>query len=129
MKHKLFLKDDLEVFFLCYPDIFDTDLQMFFENIASQEKENIDYQLLSREIRTPPKMTFSFSQKHSNLSEFLTNVLENASLDKVRSLQVGFLDAFMNGIHVYKKIKGENSIADLYLDLLRNPKRNVYEFF
>ena len=34
-----YLKDDLEVFFLGYPDIFDSDLKKFFKNIASQEKE------------------------------------------------------------------------------------------
>ena len=33
-----YFKDDLEVFFLRYPDIFDSDLKYFFENIASQEK-------------------------------------------------------------------------------------------
>ena len=34
-----YLKDDLEVFFVGYPDSFDSDLKKFFENIASQEKE------------------------------------------------------------------------------------------
>ena len=33
-----YFKDDLEVFFLRYPNIFDSDLKYFFENIASQEK-------------------------------------------------------------------------------------------
>ena len=56
-------------------------------------------------------------------------MLENASLDKVRSLQVGFLDDLMNGFNVYKKIKGVNSAADLYLHLLGNPKRTVYDLF
>ena len=42
------LKDDLEVFFLGYPDIFDSDLKTTFKNIASQEKENINCKLLSR---------------------------------------------------------------------------------
>ena len=35
-----YLKDDLEVFFLGYPDIFDSDLKKFFEKIASEEKKN-----------------------------------------------------------------------------------------
>ena len=43
-----YLKDDLEVFFLGYPDIFDSDLKTTFKNIASQEKENINCKLLSR---------------------------------------------------------------------------------
>ena len=42
------LKDDLEVFFLGYPDIFDSDLKTTFKNIASQEKENINCKLHSR---------------------------------------------------------------------------------
>ena len=35
-----YLKDDLEVFFLGYPDIFDSDLKEFFENFASEEKKS-----------------------------------------------------------------------------------------
>ena len=38
-----YLEDDLEVFFLGYPGIFDSDLKEFFKNIASQVKQNIDY--------------------------------------------------------------------------------------
>ena len=41
------------MFFLGYPDTFDSDLKKFFENIEYQEKKNIDYKLLSREITTP----------------------------------------------------------------------------
>ena len=29
------------MFFLGYPDIFDSDLKIFFENIAPEEKKNI----------------------------------------------------------------------------------------
>ena len=61
--------------------------------------------------------------------DFLTTVLENASLDKVRSLLVGFLGDLMNGFNVYKKIKGIDSAADLYLYLLGNSKRTVYDLF
>ena len=35
-----YLKDDLEVFFLGYSDIFDSDLKEFFENFASEEKKS-----------------------------------------------------------------------------------------
>ena len=66
-----YLKDDLEVFFLGYPDIFDSDLKEFFENLSSERKKN-DYKLLSREITTPSRKTFSFLQKHGNLHNFLT---------------------------------------------------------
>ena len=124
-----YLKDDLEVFFLGYPDIFDSDLKKFFENIASEEKKNIDYKLLSREITTPSKKNFSFLQKHGNLYDFLTNVLENKSLDNVRLLQVRFLDDLMKRFNVYKKNKEANSATDLYLYLLGNLRRTVYDLF
>ena len=93
------------------------------------KKKKIDYKLLSREITTPSKRTFSFLQKHGNLYDFLTNVLENKSLDNVRLLQVRFLDDLMNGFNVYKKNKEANSAADLYLYLLGNSRRTVYDLF
>ena len=34
-----YLKDDLELFFFGYPDIFDSDSKKFFENIAPEEKK------------------------------------------------------------------------------------------
>ena len=68
-------------------------------------------------------------QKHGNLYDFLTNVLDNKSLDNVKLLQVGFLDDLMNGFNVYKKIKGANTAKDLYLYLLGNLKRTVYDLF
>ena len=68
-----YLKDDLEVFFLVCPDIFDPDLKKVFENIVPEEKTKIDYKLLSREITTLSKKTFSFLQKHGNLYDFMTN--------------------------------------------------------
>ena len=43
-----YLEDDLEVFFLGCPDVFDLDLKEFFENIASEEKQSIGYKLLLR---------------------------------------------------------------------------------
>ena len=131
------LKDETQTFYLkSFRKLFSWLSRYFlfkfekvFENIASQEKENIDYKQLSREITTPSKKTFSFLQKHGNLYDFLTNVLENKSLDNVRLLQVGFLDDLMSGFNAYKKIKGENSAIDLYLYLLRNPRRTVYDLF
>ena len=124
-----YLKDDLEVFFLGYPEIFDSDLKIFFEDIVSQEKENIDYKLISREVTAPSKKTFSFLQKHDNLYDFSTNVLENTSLNKVRLLQVGSLFDLMNGFNVCIKVQGANSGKNLYLYLLGNPKRTVYDLF
>ena len=86
MKQTFYLKDDLEDFFVVHPDIFDSDLKKFFENITSHEKENNYYKLLSREITTLSKKTFSFLQKHGNLYNFLTNVLKNTNLDNVKLL-------------------------------------------
>ena len=71
-----YLKDNLGAFFYGYPNIFDSDLKKFFENIASQEKDNINYKVLI----TPSKKTFSFLQKNGHLYDFLTNLLENKSL-------------------------------------------------
>ena len=68
-------------------------------------------------------------QKHGNLYDFLTNVLENKSLDNVRLLQVRFLDDLMNRFNVYKKNKEANSATDLYLYLLGNLRRTVYDLF
>ena len=68
-------------------------------------------------------------QKHGNLHDFLTNLLENKSLHNVDLLQVGFLDDLMNGFNIYKKIKGGNNSTDLYLYLLGNPRRTVYNLF
>ena len=59
----------------------------------------------------------------------MTNVLKNKSLDNVKLLKVGLLDELMNGFNVHKKIKGANSATDLYLYLLGNPRRTVYDFF
>ena len=66
-------------------------------------------------------------QKHGNLYDFLTNVLEKK--DNFKLLQVGFLDELMNGFNVYKKIKEANSATDLYSYLLGNPRRTVYDLF
>ena len=68
-------------------------------------------------------------QKHGNLYNFLTNVLDNKSLDNVKLLQISFLDDLMNGFNIYKKIKGVINAADLYLYLLGNSRRTVYDIF
>ena len=75
------------------------------------------------------KKTFSFFENHGNRYDFLTSVLENTSLNYIRSLQGKFSDDLMNGFNVYKKIKGANSVTNLYLYLLGNPKRTVYDLF
>ena len=71
----------------------------------------------------------NFLQKHGNLYDVLTTVLENTSLNNVRLLQVGILDDLMNISNVYKKIKNANNASDLYLYLLGNPRKTVYDIF
>ena len=57
------LKKNTKEFFKSYPNIFNSNLKEFFKDIASKEKEKIDYNLLSRLISTPSKKTFSFFSK------------------------------------------------------------------
>ena len=65
-----YLKDNTEEFFLGYPDIFHLDLKEFFKDIASKEKENIHYMLLSRQILTPSRSTIDFLEEYGDLYNF-----------------------------------------------------------
>ena len=100
-----YLKNNIEEFFPGQPDIFDSDLKEFVKDIAAEEKENIDYKLLSREILTPSRKTFSFLQRHGDLYKFWINVLDHKSSDKVKLQQAQFLKELMNKSEVYKKFK------------------------
>ena len=100
----------------------------------SEEEENIDYKLLSRQILTPSRKTFSFLQNHGNLYNFWINVLDHKSSDKVRLQQVEFLTDLMNGFKVYKKFgkskeKLDYKAKNLYLILLGNPNKTVNNIF
>ena len=86
-----YLKNNTGELFLGYPDIFDSDLREFFKDIATEEEQNIDYKLLSRQILTLSKKTFSFLQKHGNLYSFWIDVLGNKSLGNIKLLQLKFL--------------------------------------
>ena len=55
-----YLKDNTKEIFLGYPNILDSDLKGFFKDIASEEKENIDYKLLTRQILVSPKKIIYF---------------------------------------------------------------------
>ena len=96
-----YLKSNLEESFLV---ITDSVLKEFFKDIASEEKESIDYKLLSRRIWTPSRKTFSFLQKHVNLFKFWIAVLHNKSVNNVKLLQMKFFEDLMNGFKIYKKI-------------------------
>ena len=123
-----YLKDDFEVLFLGYPDIFDSDLKNLFK-ILHLKKKRISITNYFQEKLQHRLKKLIFLQKHGNLYDFLTNVLKNTNLNQVRSLQVKFLDDLMNGSNVYKKIKGANSTKDLYLCLLGNPNRTGCDLF
>ena len=55
-----YLKNNIEEFFNSFPNIFNLDLKKNFNYIASEEKKNIDYEVLSRQILLPSKNIFSF---------------------------------------------------------------------
>ena len=100
-------------------------MKEFFKDIASEEDWSINYKLLSRQISTPSRKTFSFWQKHGDLYSFWIGVLNNKSLDNVKLLQVRFLKDLKNGFKVYKKFnkskkKLDYKAEDLYLVLLGN---------
>ena len=110
-------------------------MKEFFKGIASEENENIDYSLLSRQILIPPKKTFSFLQKYGDLYNFWTNALLGyTNSDDIKSQQVESLNDLMNGFAVYKKIekpKNESNYKaeDLYLILLGNLNKTVNDIF
>ena len=106
--------------------IFDLDLKNFFNYIASEEKENIDYNLLSEEILTPSGDTINFLQKYGDLYNFWYSLLyASMNLNDIKLQQVKFLQDLMNGFEVYKIIKKPKNESnykaeDLYLKLLGN---------
>ena len=129
-----YLKNNIEEFFLGYPDIFDSDLKEFFKDIASEEEENIDYILLSRQILIPSENIFSFLHKYGDLYNFWINVLDHKSSDKVKLQQVEFLKDLMNGFEVYKTIKKPKKELNykaryLYLLLIGNQNKTVNKIF
>ena len=98
-----YLKNNTEEFFNSFPNIFDSDLKEFFKDIASEEKENIDYNLLLKEILTPSGDTINFLQEHGSLYNFWYNLLlNNINLKDIRLQQIKFLNDLMNGFEVYK---------------------------
>ena len=110
-------------------------MKEFFNHIASEEKENFDYNLLSRQFLAPSKKAFSFLQKYGDLCNFWYDLLfNNINLDKFKSKQTKFLKDLMNGFEVYKTIKKPKNeldyeAKDLYLKLLGNPDKSVNNIF
>ena len=68
----------------------------------SEEKENIDYSLLSRQILRTSKKAFSFLQKYGDLYKFWYDLLFNyINLNGVKLWQIKFLKDLMYGFEVY----------------------------
>ena len=87
-----YLKENTEEFFGGYPNIFDSDLKNFFERIASQEKKNIDYNLLSKKILLPSGDVLNFFNEYNDLYNFWTDaLLENTNNNKIRLQKINFL--------------------------------------
>ena len=104
-------------------------MKEFSKGIASEEKENVDYKLLSRQILISSKKSFSFFQNHGDLYNFLINALYNESLDCAKLMQAGFLKDLMNGFKVNKNIEKSNEAKDLYLVLLGNQTKLLMTYF
>ena len=87
-----YLKENTEEFFGGYPNIFDSDLKKFFERIASQEKKNIDYNLLSKKFLLPSGDVLNFFNEYNDLYNFCTDaLLENTNNNKIRLQKTNFL--------------------------------------
>ena len=101
-----------------------------YNYIADQEKQNIDYSILSNEISLPSGDVLNFLNKYHDLYNFWIDALFDTSLDNIKSQQVNFLRDLMNGFSVYRNIskpkkKLNHGAEDLYLMLLGNPKKTV----
>ena len=136
MKHKLFfeyLEDNTKMFLgSSFPNNFNLDLKKIFKDIASEEKEDIDYNLLSRQILIPSGINIIFLKEYGDLYNFWFSLLLGIiKLDDFKSQQVNFLKDLMNRFEVYKKFKKPKkyNARDLYLLLLRNQNYTVNEIF
>ena len=63
-------KNNTKEFFRSYGNIFDSDLEEFFKDIASEEEKYIGHKLLLKQILLLSRKTFSFLQKYGNLYNF-----------------------------------------------------------
>ena len=92
------------MFFGNNPDIFDSDLKIFFNRIASQEEKYIDYNLLLEDILLPSEDVLNFFKKYSDLYNFWIHVLlDYSNINDIKSQQVNFLRDVMKDL-VFTKI-------------------------
>ena len=106
-------------------------MKNFFDRIASQEENYIDYNVLSNEILLPSGNVLNFCNKYCDLCNFwIDMLLKNTNHNKIISEQVNFLKDLMNGFSVYPNIpkpkkQSDYKAEDLYLMLLGKPDKNV----
>ena len=106
-------------------------MKRFFISIASQEKNYIDYNILSNEILLPSGDVLNFFNKYYDLYGFWIDALvKNTNRNKIKSQQVNFLKDLINGFSVYPSIlkskkQSDYKVKDLYLILLGKPSENV----
>ena len=106
-----------------------------FKDIASEEKRNIDYEVLSKEILIPSENVFSFLNKYGDLYNFWHDLLfNNINWKDIRLHQIKFLKDLLNGFEVYKIIKkpkneSDYKAEDLYLKLLGDLNKTVNDIF
>ena len=85
-----YLKNNREDFFGGYPNIFDSDLKIFFSHIASQEEKYIDYNLLLEYILLPSGDVLNFLNKYHDLYSFWIDAILNSNINDIKSQQVNF---------------------------------------
>ena len=81
-------------------------MKNFFKDIASEEKEKIDYNLVSKQIFIPPRRFLSFLNEDKDLYDIWPDLLlDYLNFNDIKSQQLNFLKDLMSGFKVYKKIK------------------------
>ena len=80
-------------------------MKRFFNYIVDQEKQNIDYSILSNEISLPSGDVLDFLNKYNDLYNFCTDAFLDTSLDNSKSQQVNFLKDLMNEFSVYSILR------------------------
>ena len=133
MKQKLlyhYLKDKVNKLFKDYSNIFDSDLKIFFKDIASEEEKKINYNLLSKEISLSLKNNFRFFERYGDLYKFCFALFEeNVYADDIKWKQKKFLRDLMNGYKVHKRYERSKRVEDLYLKFHANANRTAHEIF
>ena len=90
-----YLKDNTGEFLNNFSNVFASDLKEFFNYIVSEEENNIDYNLLSKQILISSGNIFSFFDKYNDLYNFWFNLLFNSiNLNNIKLQQIKFFKRF-----------------------------------